>query len=63
MRDYSNFKGSRTQILKYLGCYTLRIVISNNRIKSIEDGQVVFTYRDRAHNNELKEMVQSAGGV
>lgn len=48
------------QVLDYLGRYTHRIAISNNRIKSIDNGEVVFTYRDRANNNELKEMVLSA---
>ncbi|MFP4453412.1 MAG: transposase, partial [Desulfobacterales bacterium] len=42
---------------EYLGRYTHRIAISNNRIKSIDNGNIVFTYRDRANNNELKETV------
>jgi len=49
------------QVLEYLGRYTHRIAISNNRIKSIDNNQVVFTYRDRANKDELKEMVLSAG--
>jgi len=48
------------QVLEYLGRYTHRIAISNNRIKSIDNGKVVFTYRDRANNNELKTMTVSA---
>ncbi len=48
------------QVLEYLGRYTHRIVISNHRIKSIDNGKVVFSYRDRADNNELKEMSLTA---
>jgi len=49
------------QVLEYLGRYTHRIAISNNRIQSIDNGKVVFTYRDRANNNELKTMSLTAG--
>ncbi len=48
------------QVLEYLGRYTHRVAISNNRIQSIDDGKVVFTYRDRANNNELKTMTVTA---
>ena len=48
------------QVLEYLGRSTHRIAISNNRIISIDDGKVVFTYRDRADNNTLKKMTLSA---
>lgn len=48
------------QVLEYLGRYTHRIAISNNRIQSIDNGKVVFTYRDRADNNELKTMTVTA---
>jgi len=48
------------QVLEYLGRYTHRIAISNNRIKSIDNGKVIFTYRDRANDNELKTMTVSA---
>jgi hypothetical protein len=48
------------QVLEYLGRYTHRIAISNNRIQSIDNGKVIFTYRDRANNNELKTMTVTA---
>ena len=35
------------QVLEYLGRYTHRVAISNNRIVSIDNGKVTFTYRDR----------------
>lgn len=44
------------QVLEYLGRYTHRIAISNHRIKSIDNGKVVFTYKDRAHGNITKKM-------
>lgn len=44
------------QVLEYLGRYTHRVAISNNRIKSIDNGNVTFTYKDRKENNEIKEM-------
>jgi len=43
------------QVLEYLGRYTHRVAISNNRILSIDNGKVTFTYRDR-ENNETREM-------
>lgn len=44
------------QVLEYMGRYTHRVAISNNRIKSVDNGKVTFTYRDRTNNNELKTM-------
>lgn len=49
------------QVLEYLGRYTHRIAISNNRIQSIDNGKVVFSYRDRTNDNELKTMTVTAG--
>ncbi len=49
------------QVLEYLGRYTHRVAISNNRIQSIDNGKVVFNYRDRANDNELKTMTVAAG--
>ena len=39
------------QVLEYLGRYTHRVAISNNRIVSIDNGKVTFTYRDRKRND------------
>ena len=49
-----------TQVLEYLGRYTHRIAISNNRIKSVENGQIRFSYRDRSDHNRPKEMTLPA---
>ncbi len=48
------------QVLEYLGRYTHRIAISNNRILAIDNGKVTFSYRDRQDNNELKTMSLAA---
>lgn len=47
-------------VLDYLGRYTHRVAISNNRIMSIEDGKVSFSYRDRKRENELRRMTLTA---
>jgi hypothetical protein len=44
------------QVLEYLGRYTHRVAITNNRIISIDNGTVTFTYRDRQDNNKIKPM-------
>lgn len=44
------------KVLEYLGRYTHRVAISNHRIKSFENGEVIFTWKDRAHDNTVKEM-------
>ena len=48
------------QVLEYLGRYTHRVAISNNRIICIDKGRVTFTYRDRQRDNEIKEMTLDA---
>jgi len=49
-----------SQVLEYLGRYTHRVAISNNRILAIDNGKVTFTYRDRKNNNEIKPMSLAA---
>ncbi len=44
------------QALDYLGRYTHRVAISDNRILNVQDGQVTFTWRDRADNNRSKTL-------
>ncbi len=48
------------KVLEYLGRYTHRVAISNNRILSIDDGNVTFTYKDRNENNKTKVMTIEA---
>jgi hypothetical protein len=44
-------------VLQYLGRYTHRIAISNNRIIAIRDGNVSFLWRDYAGGNRQKTMM------
>jgi hypothetical protein len=48
------------QVLEYLGRYTHRVAISNDRLLSLDDGQVRFRWRDYAHANRLKPMTLPA---
>ena len=43
-------------LVRYLGRYTHRIAISNNRLVSFEQGVVGFTWRDRAHGDRQHVM-------
>ena len=52
--------GGPEQVLEYLGRYTHRVAITNNRILSIEDGEVTFNYRDRSDENKVKAMTIKA---
>jgi len=47
-------------VLQYLGRYTHRIAISNNRIIAIRDGKVSFLWRDYANGNCQKIMTLQA---
>jgi hypothetical protein len=48
------------QVLDYVGRYTHRVAISNNRLVDIEDGQVQFRYKDYRHDGQQKTMTLSA---
>ena len=39
------------QVLVYLGRYAYRIDLSNDRLVALQDGQVTFRWKDRAHGN------------
>ncbi len=52
--------GGPEQVLDYLGRYTHRVAITNNRITAIEDGKVTFTYKDRSDENKTKELTVNA---
>ena len=49
-----------SRVIKYLGRYTHRVAISNNRILKEEEGKVTFKYKDRKDNNKEKEMTLEA---
>jgi hypothetical protein len=47
-------------VLDYVGRYTHRVAISNNRLLDIGDGRVTFRYRDYRHKDAQKTMTLSA---
>jgi hypothetical protein len=48
------------QVLNYLGRYTHRVAISNDRILDFGGGMVAFAYRDRAHGDLRRTMILPA---
>ena len=48
---------SVNNVIEYLGRYTHRVAISNNRILNIEGGKVTFKWRDYRDKNKMKTMV------
>jgi hypothetical protein len=49
--------GGPSQVVEYLGRYTHKVAISNNRIKDIStEGIVLFSYKDYADGNTQKDM-------
>ena len=48
--------GGAEHALRYLGCYTHRVAISNHRLVALEDGKVTFRWRDSVHNNRKRLM-------
>lgn len=52
--------GGPGRVLDYLGRYTHRVAISNNRLKALQDGQVTFTYKDYKEKNQTKMMTLPA---
>ncbi|WP_242689197.1 transposase [Pedobacter sp. SYSU D00535] len=47
-------------VVEYLGRYTHKIAISNNRILSIDDQKVTFGYNDYRHGGRKKQMSLNA---
>ncbi len=52
--------GGPEQVLEYLGRYTHRVAITNNRIIAIDNHRVRFRYRDRIDDNKEKELTLGA---
>src|SRR6266404_2120517 len=48
------------QVLDYVGRYTHRVAISNNRLLNIDNGRVSFSWKDYRDNNQQKTMNLSA---
>jgi len=52
--------GGPEQVLEYLGRYTHRVAISNDRLAGVDEGVVRFRWKDYAHGNRVKTMALSA---
>jgi hypothetical protein len=48
------------QVLDYVGRYTHRVAISNNRLVDIDNDQVRFQWKDYRHHDRVKAMTLSA---
>lgn len=51
---------SAEMVMDYLGRYTHRVAISNDRLVKLEGGKVTFRYRDRKDNDRIKPMTLDA---
>src|SRR5207245_4607412 len=52
--------GGPQQVLDYVGRYTHRVAISNNRLLDIENDQVKFQWKDYRHGDQIETMTVSA---
>ena len=52
--------GGPAQVLAYLGRYTHRVAISNQRLLALKDGNVTFSWRDNRHGQLRSTMTLSA---
>ena len=52
--------GSPQTVLDYLGRYTHRVALSNNRILEVQNSQVTLSYRDRKDGDRKKTMTLEA---
>lgn len=52
--------GGPEQVLNYLGRYTHRVAISNNRLLAIDEGKVTFRYKDYRHHGHQKTLTLEA---
>ena len=48
------------RVLDYVGRYTHRVALSNDRILAVEDGRVRFRWRDYRHGRRLRSLTLSA---
>jgi len=53
-------KGNPENVIEYIGRYSFRVAISNNRIKDISNGMVTFEYKDYKDNSKIKLITISA---
>ena len=53
-------KGKPENVIEYIGRYSFRVAISNERIKDISNGQVTFEYKDYKDEAKIKTMTITA---
>jgi hypothetical protein len=53
--------GGTEQVLAYLGRYTHRVALTNSRLLDLEDGRVLFRWKDYRHHDKAKVMSLEAG--
>ncbi len=53
-------KGKPENVIEYIGRYSFRVAISNDRIKDISKGKVTFEYKDYKDNSKIKTMTITA---
>jgi hypothetical protein len=52
--------GSASHVMSYLGRYTHRVAISNNRLVALQDDRIAFQWRDSRRGNKLDVMTLEA---
>ena len=52
--------GGPENVIEYVGRYSFRVTISNERIKNIRDGYITFEYKDYKDRSKIKEMTITA---
>ncbi len=53
-------KGKTENVIEYVGRYSFRVAISNQRIKNVANGLVTFEYKDYKDNCKIKETTITA---
>ena len=53
-------KGKAENVIEYVGRYSFRVAISNERIKNIENCKITFEYKDYKDNSKIKLMTITA---
>jgi hypothetical protein len=52
--------GGPEHVLHYLARYTHRVAISNHRLLGMDDGKVIFRWKDYAHGGKQRKMTLAA---
>ena len=53
-------KGKPENVIEYIGRYSFRVAISNERIKDVSNGKVTFEYKDYKDESKIKLMTITA---